>query len=255
VALGLALPGEDYLSECLETVRPERVHAVRRSARRQLARALRADLEQAYEAHTDAGPYANDARAIGRRMLKNAALSYLATLGDAPALARCAAQYRGANNMTDRIAALACLCDHVGPEREEALADFHRRWKGDANVLDKWFSVQAAADLPDVLERVRALTLHPDFTLRNPNRARSLLGAFALLNPAALHAPDGAGYAFLADQVLAVDALNPQVASRLVDPLLRWRRLVPARGERLRLELARILERPDLSRDVYEKVS
>lgn len=255
VALALALPGEDHLGEQLEVVQPERVHALRQAARRQLARALKDDFERVYVEHTDPGPYANDARAIGRRMVKNAALSYLSVLGGPQAIARCAAQYRAANNMTDRIAALACLCDHVSPEREAALADFHARWRSDANVLDKWFGVQAGADLPDVLERVRALARHPDFTLQNPNRARSLIGAFAYQNPSALHAPGGAGQAFLADQVLALDAINPQVASRLVDPLLRWRRLEARRGEHLRLLLTRILEHPGLSRDVFEKVS
>ena len=157
--------------------------------------------------------------------------------------------------MTDEIAALSCLCDHDTPEREAALAEFHRRWKGDANVLDKWFSLQASSDLPDVLERVVRLTQHPDFTLKVPNRARSLVGAFAMSNPAALHAASGDGYRFVADQVIELDGINPQVASRLIDPLLRWRRLDSARGGILRGELERVLAKPKLSRDVFEKVS
>nr|MBA4159565.1 aminopeptidase N C-terminal domain-containing protein [Gemmatimonadota bacterium] len=191
----------------------------------------------------------------GRRSVKNVCLSYLASLADDAAVERLVAQYRGADNMTDQIVALSCLCDIPGPAREEVLGHFHRRWKDEPNVLDKWFTLQATSDLADVLERVRALTQHPDFTLANPNRARSLIGAFAAGNPNALHQPSGAGYRFLADQIQSLDALNPQVASRMVDPLLRWRRYDPARGDQMRAELARILSRDTLSRDVREKVS
>jgi aminopeptidase N len=254
-ALALSLPGEAWLADRMEVADPVAVHRVREAARRQVAEALRAELFAAIDANQTPGAYQFSVEAVGRRDLSNLALSYLMTLEDEDALALCVERFSTATNMTDSLAALTCLADRDIPEREEALARFHERWKHEPLVVNKWFTVQAGSDLPDATERVRALTHHPDFTLKNPNRARSLVGAFATGNPAAFHAEDGEGYRFLADQVIAMDGINPQIASRLVDPLLAWRRYGPSRQERLKAELQRILDTPKLSRDVYEKVS
>ena len=165
------------------------------------------------------------ARSAGKRALRNAALSYLAFLaGDETGEgARLAAQYRDADNMTDRIAALRLLVDIAGAERDAALADFEKRFGGDMLVMDKWLTLQAISTLPDTLSRVAALMHHPVFSLERPNKVRALIGAFTSSNPLRYHAVDGAGYAFHADRTLELDPINPQVAARLLAPLGRWR--------------------------------
>jgi aminopeptidase N len=157
--------------------------------------------------------------------------------------------------MTDRLAALSLLADTEDPARDAALADFHARWRGDELVLDKWFAIQAMASRPDTLAQVRALYAHPDFDLRNPNRARSLIGAFASGNPRWFHDASGEGYRFLAEAVMALDPINGATAARLVGPLGLWRRQDQARGALMREQLARIAALPGLSRGTDEKVS
>jgi aminopeptidase N len=156
--------------------------------------------------------------------------------------------------MTDRLAALGLLTNSRTAERETALAAFHARYRHDALVLDKWFATQALSTRADTLDQVIALSRHPDFSRTNPNRFRSLIGSFGA-NQARFHAADGAGYAFLADEVIAVDTINPQTAARMVQPLTRWRRFTAARADLMRAELQRILAQPDLSKDVYEVAS
>ena len=153
-----------------------------------------------------------------------------------------AAQYDAATNMTDTLAALSLLVDTTHPARDPALAAFHARWRADELVLDKWFSIQAMSARPDAMAAVRALQAHPDFDLRNPNRARSLIGAFASGNPQHFHAADGTGYRFLADAVIALDPINASMAARLISPLGLWRRQAPARAALMRRELQRILD-------------
>jgi len=254
-AQALVLPSETWLAERMEVADPVAVHEVRKAARKQLAGAMRAELLATYEANRIDGPYAFEQEAVGKRAMKNLALAYLASLGEESTTALCAKQFEAANNMTDSISALSLLASLPGAARDAALADFHARWKHDPLVLDKWFGVQATADLPDVTERVEALMKHEDFTLKNPNRARALIASYSRGNPAAFHAEDGRGYRYLADAVIAMNALNPQIASRLVDPLLGWRRVGPVRQGKMRAELDRILATEKLSKDVYEKVS
>ena len=150
---------------------------------------------------------------------------------------------------------MACSPKAICPNARQALADFYARWRDDALVIDKWFALQATAQRPDALDAVSALLHHEAFTLANPNRVRSLIGAFAQGNPTGFHRADGAGYAFVADHVLALDKRNPQVASRLAQPFGRWRRYDPARQEHMRGQLERILATEGLSRDVYEIAS
>jgi aminopeptidase N len=157
--------------------------------------------------------------------------------------------------MTDSLSALALLCGRTENARSRAIDSFYKRWEGDALVIDKWFSVQASADRDDVLESVKELFNHRDFDIENPNRVRSLVFSFCIRNPAHFHAPSGEGYAFLADRVLELNAINPQIASRLVSSLLSWRRFEPVRSALMRAELERISAADGLSPNVFEKVS
>ncbi|WP_366555316.1 aminopeptidase N [Aquibaculum sediminis] len=254
VAEALALPSEDYVAERMEVVDVEAIHAARGALKRALAEALRSDFAQLYERLNDSAPYSPDAEAAGRRALRNAALSYLAVFAETEPQerARLIEHYRQADNMTDRMAALRLLVDLDLPERQEALDDFERRFAEDALVMDKWFALQAVSDLPDTLERVKALMQHPTFSLERPNKVRALIGSFIAANPLRYHAADGSGYAFHAALTLKLDALNPQVAARLLAPLGRWRRFDAGRQEKMQAELQRILAAPKLSRDVYE---
>jgi aminopeptidase N len=251
----LILPSETWLGEQLEVIEPEGLHAVRESVRRQLASELRSEFLSVMEANATPGGYSIDPATIGRRSLKNLCLAYLMTLEEDAAVGFCLRQFRDGDNMTDVLAALAGLVNSQRPERSAVLAEFYDRWQHEPLVVDKWFTLQATCRLPQALAEVQGLMAHPAFTLKNPNRVRSLLGAFAQGNPARFHAADGAGYRFLADQVLALEALNPQIAARLLSPLSRWRRYDAARQKLMKGELARIAAKPGLSPDVFEIVS
>jgi aminopeptidase N len=259
--LALMLPSEAYLAEQMEQADPAAVHAARQFARRRFAQALKQDWLAVYERHTTPGAYEPTPQAAGHRALKNLALAYLAELDDPSDAIRLAnAQYDGANNMTDRAAALAALLAAsvtVGAGAvQPALDEFYRRFEKEPLVIDKWFALQAtqrgSAERP-VIDIVRKLMAHPAFTLRNPNRARSLIFSFCAANPAQFHAVDGSGYAFWAEQVVTLDALNPQVAARLARSLELWRRYTPALREKMREALERVAQQVK-SRDVREIV-
>lgn len=254
-AEALVLPSEDFVADQMPVADPEAVHAVRRFLRRALGTRFAARLAALHDRLADSGPYRTDGAAIGRRALRNAALSYLGAAEGGDGLARAEAQYAARQNMTDVLAALRVLADAEGPAREAALEDFHARWRHDELVLDKWFAIQATADRPDLLAQVEALSRHADFDLRNPNRVRALIGAFASGNPAWFHHASGEGYRFLGGMVARLDAVNTQVAARMVGPLGQWKRQDAARGAMMRQELERILARPGLSKGTYEKVS
>ncbi|MCF1441671.1 aminopeptidase N [Ralstonia nicotianae] len=253
----LILPAETYLAERMDVADPAAIHVARRALRRTLAEALGAEFLRAYHDSTTDGPYTPDAVSAGKRALRNIALGYLAEAESAEALALAEQQYTSAASMTDRMGALAALVNSYAPGREAALADFYTRFADDALVIDKWFALQAmqpgAAGKP-TLATVRALMAHPAFTLRNPNRARALIFSFCSGNPAQFHAADGSGYAFWAEQVLALDAINPQVSARLARSLDRWRKYVPALREAMHDALKRVAAHPSLSRDVREIV-
>ena len=254
-AMTLILPDTRTLSERLDVVDPEAVHGARKFLRKALGEALHDRFEQAYAANTVKGPYGIDAAAMGRRSLKNVALGYLLSQKDAESRALAMKQYRGADNMTDSFAAFAGLANQDCPEREEVLADFYATWREDELVMDKWFSVQATSSLPDTLENVRALTAHPAFDMKNPNKVRALISAFAHGNLLRFNAADGGGYRFVAERVLELDALNPQVAARLVAAFNRWTKFDGKRQVIMRGELERIVGHEGLSRNVYEIVS
>jgi len=251
VAEMLTLPSETFLAESLEVVDPDALHAARLALRRRLAEALRPELTAAYRDLQDDAPYSPDPASIGRRALRNLCLGYLVELGLTP-LAE--GQFRRADNMTDAMAALASLANADCPEREPALQAFYDKWQGEPLVVDKWLSVQATSRLPGTLARVRQLLGHPAFDLRVPNKVYALVRAFAA-NHVRFHAADGAGYLFLAERVLELDKLNPQVAARMARGFDRWRKFDAGRQAHARAQLERIRGAAGLSRDVAEIVT
>ncbi|MBL0420228.1 aminopeptidase N [Ramlibacter sp. AW1] len=259
--LVLTLPSETYIAEQLEVVDPQRIHAVREAMRQQLATALRHDWEWAYEAHHDTGAYRPDPRSTGRRALAGLALTHLCLAarlsGDPVWPGKTLQRFKDAANMTDRFNALSALVTSGHPLAAQALDRFHGQFKDDALVLDKWFALQAGA--PDrggnILPLVKQLMQHPDFNIRNPNRARSLVFSYCSANPGAFHRTDAAGYVFWSDRVIELDAINPQVAARLARALDRWRRLVEPCRSAAREAIARVAAKPDLSNDVREVVT
>ena len=253
VAEAVLLPSEAFIGDQLQEVDPERIAIVREGLRRRLGEELEQSWRDAY-GRSKGNRYEYTPAGKGARRLRTVALGYLAAAGVADAPAMALAQYEAADNMTDRQGALGVLANRSSAERETALADFHARYAADPLVVDKWFSVQALSTRTDTIDAVEALARHPDFTITNPNRLRSLVGAFAV-NQRAFHGADGRGYRFVGDMLLGVDKLNPQAAARLVPPLGRWRRFEPKRAGLMRAELERLLAEPGLSRDVFEQVS
>ncbi len=259
--LVLALPSEGYIAEQLDVVDPQRIHAVREALRTQLAVALRPEWEAAWEQHHDTGAYRPDALSSGRRALAGMALAMLCVAaresGDTVWPGRAYQRFKDAGNMTDRFNALSALVVSGQPLAEQALARFHAMFKDDALVLDKWFALQASA--PDrggqSLAAAKALMAHPDFSLKNPNRARSVIFSYCNANPGGFHRADGAGYAFWADRVLELDAINPQVAARLARSLDRWNKLAEPYRAAARQAIERVAARPALSNDVREVVT
>ncbi len=254
-AQALALPSVSYVTDQMAVADFAGVHAAREFLRAALGQRHATALQETYDRLADAGPYRTDGTAIGARMLRNGCLSYLAAAGPAGmALARM--QFDAQANMTDVLAGLAVLAaGDGGLDREAALAVFHGRWRHDPLVLDKWFAIQASSPRPQALDDVRALYRHPDFSVHNPNRFRALVGAFASGNPVRFHAADGAGYAFVADAVMAIDPINGATAARLVGALGAWRRQGAARGALMRRQLERVRDMPGLSRGTSEKVA
>jgi aminopeptidase N len=252
-AEALSLPSETFLADQMAVADVDAIHTVRERVRAAIGNELRDALRATYARLTDTGHYQIDGVSIGRRALRNMCLGYLATDPDGVRLAK--AQFDAGRNMTDVLAALAVLSGIDCPEREATLAAFHTAWHGDALVLDKWFAIQATSKLPGALDAVRALARHPDYDLRNPNRIRALVGSFAAGNPVRFHDVSGGGYRFLADTIIALDPMNPQVAARMVSPLGQWRRVDAARQTLMQAELQRILDVPNLTSNTFEMAS
>ncbi|MEP6998197.1 MAG: aminopeptidase N, partial [Betaproteobacteria bacterium] len=255
LALALRPPRLNLLAEQQTPIDIEALHRVRRATMAALAGELAVEFERAYAAHRTTGAYSAEPAQVAQRSLKNVCLAYLAARDDAASHALALAQFDGADNMSDSIAALAALNDTSAEARDVAMARFESRWRDNPLVMDKWFALQATSCRAGTLERVRALLAHPVYDARNPNRIRSLIGAFAQSNLPAFHAADGGGYAFVADQVLMIDRSNPQIAARLVAAFNRWRRFDDRRAVLQRSELERIAAAPKLSTDVAEIVA
>jgi aminopeptidase N len=250
----LLLPSETMVAEQVDVVNPLAIHMARQFMRAVIGERLRSELLAQYHANQTPGQYSADAVSIGRRALKNLALAYLTAMPDDEAIALAHKQFDEADNMTDRAAALAALVHARAPNARDALKRFYDEFKHEALVVDKWFSMQATASTTDV-GQVRELMKHPAFNLRNPNRARSLVSSFCAGNHVQFHAPDGSGYAFWAEQVTALDALNPQVASRLARAMDRWRRYAPALQVHMKQALQQVSGLKKLSNDVREVIS
>ncbi|MBF2759255.1 MAG: aminopeptidase N [Ectothiorhodospiraceae bacterium AqS1] len=259
IAEALALPLEssvaDRMTDRGKRIAVDAIHEVRQALRLRIARRLGDELSNIRKAcHSDA-PYRFVGIDVGRRSLKNLCLDYLMERGDPQAREDCIRQFEGANNMTDTLAALRCLANDSKEERDPLIESFYERWKNDPLVVDKWFSIQATSRRPDTLERVCELMAYPAFDITNPNRVRSLIGAFCHGNQHRFHDISGEGYRFFGRYALEIDGFNPQVAARLFQAASRWRHLDDHRSHLLRRELERALASPDLSKDSHEVVS
>ena len=252
-AEALSLPPEVVIGEQLDEIDPLAVHKVRFALRTFVAQRLQEPFRYAYERFATTGPYSPDAAASGRRALRNLSLAFLMDLGEAPIRRLCLQQLEGAGNMTDAMAALTALANCDCPERRPALDGFYARWRNEPLVVDKWLATEALSRLPGTVERVRQLTTHPAFTLHNPNKVYALLGSFGV-NQLNLHAADGAGYRLMTEQVLALDAINPQIAARMARHFERYRRFEPGRRALMRSALEQIAARPGLSKECAEVV-
>jgi aminopeptidase N len=251
----LVPPSEaDIAREVGRDIDPDAIFRARAALRTLTGLHLNAALTATYQRLSDTRPYSPDAVSAGRRTLKNVCLDLLAATQEPHAIKLAAKQYQAADNMTDRMAALATLSLHDVPERKAAFDDFYQRYRDDPLIIDKWFSLQAMTPDPATLDRVRALTEHPAFSMANPNRVRALIGGFAQGNPTQFNRLDGAGYEFVADRILALDPANPQVASRMTTAFKSWRALEPGRRARAKSALTRIADAPKLSRDVGDIV-
>ena len=259
--LALTLPSETYIAEQLDSVDPQRIHAVREAMRLQLAIGLQADWHWAFEAHQNNGGYSPDSASAGRRALAGLALSQLCLAaretGDSLWPGKAYQRFKDADNMTDRLGALAALVNSGHELATPALARFHALFEREELVLDKWFAIQGSTcdRGGQVLPAVRQLLSHPDFNLHNPNRARSLIFSYCSANPGAFHRSDAAGYVFWSERVLELDSFNPQVAARLARGLDRWRKLAEPYRSAAREAIARVASKTDLSNDVREVVS
>ena len=255
LALLLSLPDFDYLGSFVEDVDPVRLHQSLEAVRHEIGVALRDRWISLYEKHhiDESGRF--DPGAIGRRRLKNLCLNYLSTCHDDAAHGMSLRQFDTSQTMTDRIAALAAIVHSNHPMKASVLDRFYTTWKDEDLVVCKWFTLQAANPEAGALETVRSLMAHPAFDIRTPNHVRSLIGGFTQSNPSNFHALDGAGYQFLADQVIALNGINPQIAARMLTALTVWRRFDDSRKKLMRDALMRVAQTPDLSSDVYEVAS
>jgi aminopeptidase N len=239
----------------MSVVDPDAIHAVRVGFMRTVGEVLRDDLLAAYRANAVSGPYTPDAASAGKRALRNLCAAYLMESRTKEACDLVSTQFSAADNMTDASAALAILADFDCTERTEALDAFYARWKDEPLVVDKWLRVQAMSRLPGTLSEVKRLTTHPAFSIKNPNKVYALLGGFCMANQVRFHAADGSGYAFLADELIALDKLNPQVAARMARAFDRWKKFDAVRQVHARAALERVRATAGLSKEVAEIVT
>jgi len=251
--LVLTLPSEVMLAEQVDVIDPEDIHNARCALRNYLSRVLHDDLIAAYNANQQPEPYSPDAISAGRRALRNNALGYLAELNDSAVHTLIQDQLAQASNMTDRLAALSIMNVHQVPGIRDALHSFYSDFEQEALVIDKWFSLQASAPGTDT-KAIRKLMQHPAFSMTNPNRARSLIFVFCNSNAAQFHATDGSGHDFWAEQVIALDKINPQVAARLARSMDRWRKFTPVLQASMKAALEKVARTPKLSNDVAEVI-
>ena len=255
LSLLLNLPEENYLAGQMEVIDVDAIHQAREFVKRSLAVQLEDQFVKLYQRYhlDESGQF--DAGAIGRRRIKNCCLSYLTLLESETSEQLATKQFKTANNMTDQIAALAAIVNTTNPAKQACLQSFYQQWQNEALVIDKWFSLQATSSAADTFSTVQELMQHSAFELTNPNRVRSLIGVFSQGNQLHFHAANGQGYQFLADQVIALNTINPQVASRMVSALTQWKRFDENRQAFMKLALEKIINTANISKDVYEIAS
>jgi aminopeptidase N len=251
-AMATQLPTEMELAQVIDEADPDAIHAARETLRKALASTHKGALREIYQSLKSNEPYSPDAVSAGRRSLRNMCLRYLTAEDTTETRALAFEQFRATDNMTDKVGGMAPLVDMDGQEREGALGQFYDQWKANPLVIDKWMSLQAMSCRPDTLTKVQSLTKHPAFNIENPNRVRALIGAFVMNNQLRFHAADGSGYRFLADNVIKLDTLNPQVAARLCGAFETWRRFDGRRQQLIRDQLTRINKTNGLSRNGLE---
>jgi aminopeptidase N len=254
IAYAIQLPDMLTLSQEMEIIDPDRLHLARKHVQGSLAIELFSELQSAYLDTQGPAAYVFSPEEVSRRRLRNTCLAYLTSVESKAAIELAYTQFVNANCMSDKISALSSLASTSGPEREKVLQQFFTDAAGDALVINKWFGIQAMADRKGLLNDVKQLKSHPDFTMTNPNRARSLISVFAGNMPY-FHAQDGKGYEFIADCVIEIDKCNPQVAARMAGSFSQWRRFDTARQTLMQQELNRILSTQGLSKDTYEVCS
>lgn len=249
LAKALGLPEIQIIAQTRDVVDPDMIFKAREQVKAEFAKRNADKLLSIYKANVEDGAYNVTPEAMARRALKNVMLGYL----DDPVLA--SEQYNAATNMTDRIAAMSVLTDHEGDLKSAAFADFYERFKSYQLVIDKWFSMQAIGVNDNTVANIKKLSAHGDFTFKNPNRVRSLYGAFAMNNPVQFHRADGQGYTLLKDTVIMLNGINPQIAARMLTPLREWKRYTPDRQAKMKSALQEIANLEKLSPDVFEIVS
>lgn len=247
----LCLPGEKYLAEQCTPIDVHKIHSVREFVKQLIAQRFEQKLYDLYLSLEESGEYKIDHQSIGKRTLKNVCLGYLTHLQQQKYFALAKSQFDNANNMTDQMGALNAMVDYKNELRDAMFDSFYQQWSDTALVVDKWFSAQASASYPDALNEILSLEKHEAFNLMNPNRARSLIGAFQA-NSVVFHDRSGKGYQFLADKVMELDSFNPQIASRMAAAFLNWKKLVPELGESMKTQIQRIQSKAGLSNDVAE---
>lgn len=255
VAEALTLPSELYLAELMDIADVDAIHQARQGVRQFLATSLYDQLLHTYHANCLHEPYVFAYSAVAKRSLQHICLAYLMTLADESTRKLCMQQFLHSDNMTDEISALGAFAQTDCLEREEVVQRFFDKWQGETLVVNKWLTIQATSKLPDTLTRVKALMKHPAFAITNPNKVRALIGAFCYSNPYRFHAADGAGYQFLGDRIIELNAINPQVAARMVAPFTRWQKYDLLRQQKIKEQLSRIVNTPELSSDVFEIAS
>ncbi|MCD6526140.1 MAG: aminopeptidase N [Desulfuromonas sp.] len=255
LALALTLPLENYLAEQMTQIDPDAIFRAREFVRFSLAQQLKDEFLACYQRCLEQGEYELSPLAVGRRRLKNLCLSYLGALADAEINGLIFDQYQAGGNMTDVSAALSIMADKDDWQTRHALDEFYQHWQDDPLVVDKWLSIQARSRREDCLAQVERLMGTPAFNLQNPNKVRSLIGVFCQGNSVRFHERDGSGYDFLRRQIAMIDRFNPQVAARLVTPLLRWPRYDEQRRGAMKQALEQLLGASDVSTDLYEVVS
>ena len=251
----LTLPSEAYIAEFSDPVDPHAIHLGRKRVRLAMAMALNEQFAACYQRLVSHAEYQPEPQQMAARTLKNLALSYWSVASDA-GIRQALAQFGSTDNMTDQMAALVALINSGDDElAQQSLDAFYLQWQSDSLVVNQWLSVQSGSADLGTLSRIQQLLEHEAFDWRNPNKIRSVIGAFANQALCHFHAVDGSGYQLLADAIIRLNATNPQIASRLLTPLTKWRRLIPELSEQMKAQLERVAAQPDLSRDVYEVVS